>query len=132
MASGLDFWLNNRARLTTSFAVTPTRAPGPPLFPLCPLWPGALSFALLNHLRALPQLDQVLGYMRRPRDRRRGRSAEIRNPKFSDFMPHIRHLNLGGRQLGVDAATSDTIIPGDDCRRDLGAVQRRIVRQLRA
>jgi hypothetical protein len=52
---------------------------------------------------------------------------EIRNPKFSDFMPHIRHLNLGGRQLGVDGATSDALIPGDDFNRASGPVQRRIV-----
>jgi hypothetical protein len=52
---------------------------------------------------------------------------EIENPKFKDFLPHIRHLNLGGKQLGVDATrTSDAIVPAEDLR-DRGPVQRRIV-----
>jgi hypothetical protein len=53
--------------------------------------------------------------------------AEVRNPTFADFIPHIKHLNLGGRQLGVDGATSDALIPGDDFNRASGPVQRRIV-----
>jgi hypothetical protein len=53
--------------------------------------------------------------------------AQITNPTFADFIPHIKHLNLGGRQLGVDGATSDALIPGDDFNRASGPVQRRIV-----
>jgi len=52
--------------------------------------------------------------------------AEIENPDFKDFLPHIARLNLGGRQLGVDASrNSDHIIPVD--ARDNKRVQRKIV-----
>lgn len=35
----------------------------------------------------------------------------IKNPKFSDFLPHVELLNLGGTQLGVDTTrTSESMI----------------------
>lgn len=52
--------------------------------------------------------------------------AEIENPTFKDFLPHIARLNLGGRQLGVDMTrNSDHMIPVD--QRDNTRVQREIV-----
>lgn len=52
---------------------------------------------------------------------------EIRDPKFSHFMPHIASLNLGGRQLGVDTTrNSESVVPSED-RRDNKALQRKIV-----
>ena len=51
---------------------------------------------------------------------------QFRNPTFDCFMPHIKALNLGGRQLGVDTSrTSATLIPADV--RDNNRVQRKIV-----
>jgi AAA domain len=51
---------------------------------------------------------------------------EIADPKFDDFLPHIRCLNLGGKQLGVDTSrTSEASIPTD--ARDNKRVQRKIV-----
>lgn len=48
------------------------------------------------------------------------------NPTFEHFMPHIKYLNLGGRQLGVDTSrTSDASIPADE--RDNRALHRKIV-----
>lgn len=48
------------------------------------------------------------------------------NPTFQTFLPHIRLLNLGGRQMGVDTSrTSDHIIPAD--KRDHRRTQRKIV-----
>lgn len=39
----------------------------------------------------------------------------FRNPTFSDFLPHIEFLNLGGEQLGVDTSrTSEGIISRDE------------------
>jgi hypothetical protein len=51
---------------------------------------------------------------------------EFINPKFADFLPHIKLLNLGGQQLGVDTTrTSDHTIPTNT--RDNSRVQRKIV-----
>ena len=51
---------------------------------------------------------------------------EFADPTFADFMPHIDCLNLGGKQLGVDASrTSDHMIPRD--ARDNRRTQRKIV-----
>ena len=37
------------------------------------------------------------------------------NPKFKDFLPHIKELNLGGTHVGVDdSQTSLNIVPDDD------------------
>lgn len=48
------------------------------------------------------------------------------NPTFETFMPHIKYLNLGGRQLGVDTTrNSEAEIPTDE--RDNRAIQRKIV-----
>lgn len=48
------------------------------------------------------------------------------NPTFDSFMPHIKYLNLGGKQLGVDTTrTSEATIPEDI--RDNRKVQREIV-----
>lgn len=39
----------------------------------------------------------------------------FKNPDFSTFMPHIRLLNLGGQQVGVDTdRTSDDMIPDNE------------------
>lgn len=47
------------------------------------------------------------------------------NPTFESFMPHIKYLNLGGRQLGVDTSrTSEATIPMET--RDNTRVQREI------
>ena len=38
----------------------------------------------------------------------------FQNPSFSDFLPHIELLNLGGKQLGVESGrTSEGMIPLD-------------------
>jgi hypothetical protein len=51
---------------------------------------------------------------------------EFKNPKFENFLPHIKLLNLGGRQLGVDTTrNSEHTIPADI--RDNNRVQRQIV-----
>src|SRR5262245_38500201 len=51
---------------------------------------------------------------------------EFADPTFEHFLPHIQCLNLGGRQLGVDATrTSVGMIPAD--ARDNRIVQRKIV-----
>jgi hypothetical protein len=51
---------------------------------------------------------------------------EFAEPTFESFLPHIRCLNLGGRQLGVDTTrTSASLIPAD--ARDSRVVQRKIV-----
>jgi hypothetical protein len=48
------------------------------------------------------------------------------NPSFETFMPHIKYLNLGGRQLGVDTTrNSESDIPTDE--RDNRALHRKIV-----
>jgi hypothetical protein len=52
--------------------------------------------------------------------------AEIADPTFDFFLPHIKCLSLGGKQLGVEARTSDAIIPRD-APRDRGSMQRQIV-----
>ena len=51
---------------------------------------------------------------------------EFINPKFSNFLPHIERLNLGGKQLGVDttAATHHDLGPTG---RDNSSIQRKIV-----
>lgn len=50
---------------------------------------------------------------------------KFHNPTFESFMPHIKYLNLGGRQLGVDTTrTSEYAIPADT--RDNTRVQREI------
>jgi hypothetical protein len=52
----------------------------------------------------------------------------IENPTFASFLPHIKYLNIGGEQLGVDTTrSSEDTIPGDKERRDLGPVRRKIV-----
>jgi len=51
---------------------------------------------------------------------------EFAEPTFESFLPHIRCLNLGGRQLGVDTSrTSASLIPADP--RDNRIVRRKIV-----
>lgn len=51
---------------------------------------------------------------------------EFEDPNFEDFLPHIKMLNLGGKQLGVDTSrTSDHLIKQD--KRDWQPVQRKIV-----
>ena len=51
---------------------------------------------------------------------------QFRNPSFKDFMPHIKHLNLGGKQLGVDTTrNSEHTIAADT--RDNNRIQRKIV-----
>jgi KaiC/GvpD/RAD55 family RecA-like ATPase len=51
---------------------------------------------------------------------------KFHNPTFDSFMPHIKYLNLGGRQLGVDVTrTSESSIPADE--RDNRALHRKIV-----
>lgn len=48
------------------------------------------------------------------------------NPTFDNFMPHIKYLNLGGKQLGVDTSrNSEADIPADE--RDNRALHRKIV-----
>jgi len=48
------------------------------------------------------------------------------NPKFKDFLPHIKFLNLGGEHLGVDVSrNSNAMIPKDE--RDDMSRQRKIV-----
>jgi hypothetical protein len=48
------------------------------------------------------------------------------NPTFESFMPHIKYLNLGGKQLGVDTSrNSEGSIPDDE--RDNRALHRKIV-----
>jgi hypothetical protein len=52
---------------------------------------------------------------------------EFPDPTFASFLPHIKCLNLGGRQLGVDTTrTSAGIIPRGEPR-DNRATQRKIV-----
>jgi hypothetical protein len=51
---------------------------------------------------------------------------KFHNPTFESFMPHIKYLNLGGKQLGVDTSrTSEGSIPSDV--RDNSRVHREIV-----
>lgn len=51
---------------------------------------------------------------------------QFHNPTFDSFMPHIKYLNLGGRQLGVDTSrTSEADIPADE--RDNRSLHRKIV-----
>jgi hypothetical protein len=48
------------------------------------------------------------------------------NPAFESFIPHIKYLNLGGKQLGVDTTrNSEAAIPADE--RDNRTLQRKIV-----
>lgn len=52
---------------------------------------------------------------------------EFADPTFEDFLPHIKCLNLGGTQLGIDITrTSAASIPAD-APRDRGKIQRDIV-----
>lgn len=38
----------------------------------------------------------------------------FRNPTFADFIPHIKHLNIGGTHVGVDTSeSSERIVPAD-------------------
>lgn len=53
-----------------------------------------------------------------------GQSFE--NPGFTDFLPHIERLNLGGRQLGVDTSRSSEHNISVE-KKDWGSVQRKIV-----
>lgn len=48
------------------------------------------------------------------------------NPKFTDFLPHIELLNLGGKQLGVDT-TRSTQHAEDQQKKDWKPIQRKIV-----
>lgn len=51
---------------------------------------------------------------------------EFADPTFASFLPHIKCLNLGGQQLGVDTTrTSAAMIPSDP--RDNKARDRRII-----
>lgn len=51
---------------------------------------------------------------------------KFHNPTFESFMPHIKYLNLGGKQLGVDVSrNSEGSIPADE--RDNRALHRKIV-----
>lgn len=51
---------------------------------------------------------------------------KFHNPTFESFMPHIKYLNLGGKQLGVDVTrNSEASIPSDV--RDNNRVHREIV-----
>jgi len=51
---------------------------------------------------------------------------QFHNPTFESFMPHIKYLNLGGKQLGVDTTrNSGAAIPADE--RDNRVLQRKIV-----
>ncbi len=53
-------------------------------------------------------------------------AKEFSDPTFEAFLPHIKCLNLGGKQLGVDTTrTSVNMIPADV--RDNNATQRKIV-----
>lgn len=50
----------------------------------------------------------------------------FKNPTFKSFLPHIKSLNLGGEQLGVDTSrTSEADMPAS--KRDQSTVQRKIV-----
>lgn len=40
-------------------------------------------------------------------------SRDFDNPKFEDFMPHIKLLNLSGQQMGVDTARTSEDVFGD-------------------
>lgn len=52
---------------------------------------------------------------------------EFADPTFENFLPHIKCLNLGGLQMGIDTSrTSAASIPGD-APRDRGKIQRDIV-----
>jgi AAA domain-containing protein len=43
----------------------------------------------------------------------------FKNPTFETFMPHIKLLNLGGEQVGVDSTrSSEGMIPGNEGRSD--------------
>lgn len=51
---------------------------------------------------------------------------QFHNPTFDHFMPHIKYLNLGGKQLGVDTTrNSEAEMPADE--RDNRALHRKIV-----
>lgn len=50
----------------------------------------------------------------------------FRNPTFSDFLPHIERLNLGGKQLGVDLTrTSEHTIAAE--KKDWSSTHRKVV-----
>ena len=52
---------------------------------------------------------------------------EFADPTFENFLPHIKCLNLGGQQMGIDITrTSSASIP-TDAPRDRGKIQRDIV-----
>lgn len=40
-------------------------------------------------------------------------SKDFDNPKFEDFMPHIKLLNLSGQQMGIDTARTSEDVFGD-------------------
>jgi len=51
---------------------------------------------------------------------------EFADPTFANFLPHIKCLNLGGQQMGIDTSrTSEASIPAD-APRDKGKIQRDI------
>jgi hypothetical protein len=46
---------------------------------------------------------------------------EFKEPKFSDFLPHIQRLNIGGEHAGIDSRDSSALFPPterDDTRYD--------------
>jgi hypothetical protein len=51
---------------------------------------------------------------------------EFINPKFTDFLPHIQLLNLGGKQLGVDT-TRSTPHSQELQRKDWSSTRRKVV-----
>lgn len=52
---------------------------------------------------------------------------EIPDPTFESFLPHIRCLNLGGRQLGVDTTRNSKASIPADAPRDKSSIQRAVV-----
>lgn len=79
--------------------------------------------------------SQVGGSKKRRIDRKatilkdRGRTLDgqqFTNPRFADFIPHIKQLNLGGTHVGIDTTrTSASLFPRTE--RDDRGVQRKIV-----
>jgi len=75
-----------------------------------------------------PQTHKVSRIAHVMKDRWRSLDGQsIRNPTFKSFASHIERLNLGGKQLGVDNATSVDMIPKDEARKDWSSTQRKIV-----
>ena len=52
---------------------------------------------------------------------------EIADPTFESFLPHIRCLNLGGVQLGIDTSRSSQSSIPKDAPRDRNGIQRAVV-----